>query len=80
MPSMQETRVRSLGQEDSWEKGLATHPSILAYTPTEFHGQTMGSGHKKSDTTEQLTHTHTHTQFLKELIYDGRILEDTPLN
>ena len=28
---MQETKVRSLGQEDSLEKGLATHSSILAW-------------------------------------------------
>ena len=29
-PSMQETQVRSLGQEDPLEKGMATHSSILA--------------------------------------------------
>ena len=28
---MQETWVRSLGQEDPLEKGMATHPSILAW-------------------------------------------------
>ena len=28
-PAMQETPVRFLGQEDSLEKGLATHSSIL---------------------------------------------------
>ena len=28
--TMQETQVRSLGQEDSLEKGMATHSSILA--------------------------------------------------
>ena len=27
---MQETRVRSLGQEDPLEKGMATHSNILA--------------------------------------------------
>ena len=31
MPVMQETQVRSLGQEDSLEKGMATHSSILAW-------------------------------------------------
>ena len=30
-PAMQETRVRSLGQEDSLEEGMATHSSILAW-------------------------------------------------
>ena len=29
--AMQETRVRSLGQEDSLEEGMATHSSILAW-------------------------------------------------
>ena len=28
---MQETRLRSLGQEDPLEKGMATHSSILAW-------------------------------------------------
>ena len=28
-PAMQETRVRSLGQEEPLEKGMATHSSIL---------------------------------------------------
>ena len=30
-PVMQETRVRSLGWEDPLEKGVATHPSTLAW-------------------------------------------------
>ena len=30
LPAMQETQVLSLGQEDSLEKGMATHSSILA--------------------------------------------------
>ena len=31
LPEMQETRVRSLGQEDRLEKGMAIHSSILAW-------------------------------------------------
>ena len=31
LPAMWETWVRSLGQEDPLEKGLATHSSILAW-------------------------------------------------
>ena len=31
LPSVQETWVRSLGGEDSLEKGMATHSSILAW-------------------------------------------------
>ena len=52
LPAMQETRVRSLGQEDPLEK--ATYSSILA---EEFHGQKSLAGysswrHKESDMTE----------------------------
>ena len=31
LPAMQETQFRSLGWEDSLEKGMATHSSILAW-------------------------------------------------
>ena len=31
LPTMQETRVQSLGQEDPPEKRMATHSSILAW-------------------------------------------------
>ena len=30
LPAVQETQVRSLGQEDPLEMGMATHSSILA--------------------------------------------------
>ena len=30
-PAMQETQVPSLGWEDPWKEGRATHPSILAW-------------------------------------------------
>ena len=47
LPSVQETQVRSLGQEDPVEKGMATHSSILAWRIpwTEEPGglQSMGS-------------------------------------
>ena len=36
LSAMQETWVRSLGQEDPLEKGMPTHSSILAW---RFHGQ-----------------------------------------
>ena len=35
LPEMQKTWVRSLGQEDLLEKGMAIHSSVL---PGEFHG------------------------------------------
>ena len=31
LPTMQDTRVRFLGQEDPLEEVMATHPSILAW-------------------------------------------------
>ena len=31
LSAMQETRVRSLGWEDTLEKGMATHSSVLAW-------------------------------------------------
>ena len=31
LPTVQETRVRSVCQEDALEKGMATHSSILAW-------------------------------------------------
>ena len=62
LPAMQETQVRSLGQEDPLVKGEATHPMFL---PGEFHGQRslVGCpwGCQELDMTERLTHTHTHT-------------------
>ena len=31
LPAMQESRIRSLGQEDPLEKGMATHSSSFAW-------------------------------------------------
>ena len=57
LPALQETRVPSLGKEDSLEKGMATHSSIHAWriSWTEEPGRYSPLGHKESDTTEQLT-------------------------
>ena len=53
LPTMQETRVQSLGQEDPLEKEMATHPSILAWRIpwTEEPGglQSMGSQRVRHD-------------------------------
>ena len=61
LPAMQETRVQSLGWEDLLEEGMATHSSILAWRIpwTEEPGGCSPWGHRESDTTEQLTCTHT---------------------
>ena len=52
-PAMQETRLRSMGQEDALEKVMATHSSILAWKipcaeePGEL--QSMGSQRVRHD-------------------------------
>ena len=45
--------VRSLGQEDTLEREMATHSSILAWRIpwTEELGGLQSTGHKESDTT-----------------------------
>ena len=55
LPAMQETRVRSLGWEDTLEKEMATHSSIHAWRIpwTEEPGGLQFMGHKELDTTEQ---------------------------
>ena len=49
---MQETQVRSLGQEDPLEMGMATHSSILAWRIpwTEKPGRLQSVGSRKSQT------------------------------
>ena len=41
LPTMQETQVQSLGQEDPLEKEMALHSRFL---PGEFHGQRTLAG------------------------------------
>ena len=54
LPTMLETQVRSLGQEDPLEKEMATHSSILAWKIpwTEDLVGYSPWGHKESDMTE----------------------------
>ena len=60
LPAMQETTcnaenmVQSLGWEDSLEKGMVTHSSILDWRVpwTEEPGELQFVGHKESDMTE----------------------------
>ena len=49
------------GSGRSLEKGMATHSSVLAWRipRTEEPGGLQSMGHRESDMTEQLTHTHT---------------------
>ena len=57
LPAVQETWVRSLGQEDPLEEEMATHSSILAWKipRMEESGGLQSMDRKKSDTTERLT-------------------------
>ena len=54
LPAIQEPWVQYLGQEDSLEKGMATHSSILVWkiTGTEEHGRLRPWGLKEVDMTE----------------------------
>ena len=48
---LQETQVRSLGQEDPLEEEMATHSSVL---PWRIPWTEEPGGHKESDTTEHI--------------------------
>ena len=52
LPTVQETQVLSLGQDDPLEKGLATHSSILAWRIpwTEEPGRLQSLGVTNSQT------------------------------
>ena len=73
MQEPQETWVRSLGQEEPLEEGMATHSSILAWRIpwTEEPGRTtVHTGRKESATTEAASHTHTaYEQYCKSYGY-----------
>ena len=49
LPAMRETQVQSLGREDSLEKEMATHSSILAWKIpwTEEPGELQSRGWKR---------------------------------
>ena len=57
LPAMQETRVRSLSQEDTLEKEMAIHSSILAWGIHEQRSLAGYSlwGHKELDMVEQMS-------------------------
>ena len=65
MQETQESRVRSLGQEDPLEEKMATHSSILAWKIpwTEESGglQPTGSQRVRRDLATEHHHTHKNT-------------------
>ena len=66
--AMQETQVRSLGQEDPLEEEMATHSSILAWEIpwTEEPGRLQPMG------AERVRHDWTHTQHTEEQLYTNK--------
>ena len=52
LSAMQESWIQSMGQEDSPEKGMATHSSVLVWKIpwTEDLGRPLSMGSKKSRT------------------------------
>jgi len=57
LPAIQETWVRSLGQEDPLQKGVATYSSIVAWRNPTDRGAWSATVHgvTESDTNERLT-------------------------
>ena len=52
LPVMQETHVRPLNREDALEKGMATHSSILAWSPMDrgdWQATVLGSQRVRHD-------------------------------
>ena len=77
LPSMQETWVWFLCQEDPLEEEMATHSSIFCLENP--HGQRSLAGyspwgHKEPDTTEwHSTHTNIHTHCILNIFFSGNI-------
>ena len=77
LPAMPETWVRSLGWEDSLEKGKTTHSRILAWRilPTpEFHGLFSPWGRKESDMTERFW-----ASLIAQLVKNPPAMQETPV-
>ena len=62
MQEAQEARVQSLGQEDTLEKEMATHPSILGWKIpwTEEPGELQVMGSQRVEHNRAAEHEHTH--------------------
>ena len=73
LPAMQETWIRSRGQEDPLEKEIATHSSIGAWrTPcTQKPSRRQPMGSQRVDMTQQLSHHH-HSHYTGEETEDQK--------
>ena len=73
LPAVQETVIRSLGQEDFLEKGLATHSSILAWSipQTEEPGRllSMGSQRVRQDWATNTFTLYIHFYYMYAFVY-----------
>ena len=77
LPAMQETQVRSLGQEDPLEKEMSTHSNILAWRIawTEEPGGVQSTGLQRVGhdwVTNTRSHTYTYILFI-HLSVDGHL-------
>ena len=59
LPAVQDTQVRSLGQDDPLEKGMATHSSVLAWRIpwTEEPGRLQSMGSRRARRDRVMKHT-----------------------
>ena len=62
LPLMQDMRVRSLGQEDPLEEGMATHSSISCLENPINKGVWQAKVHRATKSGTQLKQLSTHTQ------------------
>ena len=72
MQKVQDTQVRSLGQEDPLQEEIATHSSILAWKIPMDRGAWWATVHGIAKGQIRLhdsahTHTHTHTHRLRRV-------------
>ena len=78
LPAKQEMQIRSLGQEDLLEEGMAIHSSSLArkIPRTQSLVDSGSRGCKTSDATEVTEHAHTQklTQHCKATIFKEKLI------
>ena len=63
-PAMQKTWVRSPGQEDPLQEGMATHSSILAWRIPKDRGAWWATVHGVTNSQTRLNNKHKHIKYL----------------